>query len=123
MSTSPTRGPASLVAAAALTIAGALVPAVVGVLSLASGHGSFSAGIAVALFLWAALVGGVGVALLRRRAWARGPAVAANLLHAFSYGEFALTEPVAVLGSVAALVAVVCAVLPATRAALTPRPK
>lgn len=111
--------PLTLLAASGLTLGVAVFTLVVAGLSLTSGHGGFSVGIAVALLLWAVLVAGVGLAFGRARSWARGPLVAANLVHVFSYGEFALTEPVAIVGSLAALGAVVCALLPATRAALT----
>ena len=87
-------------------------------LSLASGHGAFSGGVALALVLWGLMVGGVGVALLRGARWAMGPVVAAALLHVFSFAQFATdgSAPQALIGAVAALAIVVGALHPISRA-------
>ena len=66
MTVSPQPRRTGILVAGVLTIAGAAFTLAMGVLSLTAGHGIFSVGIATALFLWAVLVGGVGV-------WLAGP--------------------------------------------------
>lgn len=112
--------PASLTIAALATGAMAVFFFVWAVLSLSAGHGTFSVGIALALLGWGVLIGAAAGQLYRRSAWARGPVVAAGLLHLAAFGQFALNQPWALLGAAAALVATVAAVWPSTRLALTP---
>lgn len=121
MTDSPPR-PLGLLASAASTVGVAVFFAVMAALSLASGHGSFSSGVSVALLLWAVLVGAAGVLFWRRVGWVRGGVVAAGLLHVLAFGQFALASPPAILGALAGLVAVVGAVLPSTRDALSAAP-
>ena len=102
---------------ALVTLGLAAFTIVMAVLSLAEGHGSFSGGVALALVLWGLLVGAGGVFLLRGARWARGPVVAAGLLHVFAFGQFALEgAPLAWLGAAAGLVAAVGLVVPSSTA-------
>ena len=89
MPENPSPRPLGLTVAAVTTILFGLFFLGMAGLSLASGHGAFSGGVALALVLWGLLVGGVGVALLRGARWAMGPVVAAALLHVFSFAQFA----------------------------------
>jgi len=108
--------PLGLTIAAAATIAFGAFFLVMAVLSLASGHGTFSAGPAIALVLWGGLVGFCGVALWRGARWSRGPVVAAALLHVFAFAEFAMNgAPVALIGSVVALASLVGVLHPISR--------
>lgn len=111
--------PPGLTVAALSTLALAAFFVVMAVLSLASGHGAFSTGVALALLLWAVVTAGVGVALWRGARWARGPVVAAGLLHVFAFGQFVPSAPWAALGALAGLAATVGPVLPASRAWLS----
>ena len=105
--------PVGVVVAVVATMALALFTLGMAVLSLAEGHGSFSGGVGFALVLWGLLVGAGAVLLLRGSRWARGPVVAAGLLHVFAYGQFALDgTPLAWLGALAGLAAAVGLVLP-----------
>ena len=112
--TSFTRAP-GLVAAGVASLALTAFFVVLAMLSLSSGHGAFSGGVALALMLWGVLVGAGSVLLLRGARWARGPVIAAGLLHAFAFGQFALNNaPLAWLGAAAGVAAVVGLVLPAS---------
>lgn len=111
--------PPGLVVAVVATVALTVFFVAMAVLSLSAGHGSFSGGVAFALILWALLVGGAGILLWRGHGWARGPVIAAGLLHVLAFGQFALNTPWAVLGAAAGLAAVVGAALPSTRGALS----
>ncbi|MFP5417262.1 MAG: hypothetical protein ACLGHZ_10405 [Actinomycetes bacterium] len=111
--------PPGLVASVVATLALALFSLVLAVLSLSVGHGFFSGGVAVALLVWALMVGAGGALLWRGVGLARGPVVAAGLLHVLAFAQFALTEPWTILGALAGLVATVGAILPSTRAALS----
>lgn len=99
----------------------ALAFVVMGALSLVEGHGVFSGGIAFMLVGWGVLVALAGWLLWRRSVWSRGLVVAAGLIHVLAFGQFTATAPWAVLGAIAGAAAVVGAVLPSTRAALTAR--
>lgn len=117
----PTR-PVGVLLAALATSGLALFSIVMAGLSLAEGHGSFSGGVGLALGLWGLLVGAGAFFLLRGSRWARGPVVAAGLLHVFAYGQLAMNNaPLAWLGAAAGLVAVIGLVLPASTAWLTGR--
>lgn len=86
-------------------------------LSLSAGHGEFSGLVGVALVLWGLIVGAFGYLFARGRRWARGPVVAAGLLHVFAFGQFAWEgAPQALLGALAGLVAVLGGVWPSTNA-------
>ncbi|MDO5533910.1 MAG: hypothetical protein Q4F65_04575 [Propionibacteriaceae bacterium] len=113
---SPPR-PIGVTLAVIATVGLALFTLVMAVLSLASGHGRFSGGVALALVLWGLLVGVMGVFLYRGAWWARGSVVAAGLLHVFAFGQFALDgSPWAWLGAAAGLVSAVGVVLPTSTA-------
>lgn len=107
--------PSGVVASVAATLVLAVFFVVMAVLSWAAGHGSLSGGVGLALMLWAFLVGASAVVLWRRGRWARGPVVAAGLLHMFAFSQLALSAPAAVLGAVLGAVAVAGAALPATQ--------
>ncbi|WP_282005067.1 hypothetical protein [Propioniciclava sinopodophylli] len=107
--------PPGVLLSAFATLGLALFTLVMAILSLAEGHGAFSGGVALALMLWGVLVGAGSVLLLRGARWARGPVIAAGLLHAFAFGQFALNNaPLAWLGAAAGVAAVVGLVLPAS---------
>lgn len=109
--------PLGLTVAIATTVAFAVFFLVMAALSLSSGHGAFSGGVAVALVLWGLLVGACGVFLARGARWAMGPVVAAALLHVFSFAQFAMDgSPLALIGAVAALAIVVGVLHPVSRA-------
>lgn len=109
--------PLGLVVAVVTTLAFALFFVVMAGLSLSSGHGAFSIGPAIALILWGGLVGACGVFLWRGARWARGPVVAAALLHVFAFAELAMNgSPVVLIGAVAALAIVVGVLHPVSRA-------
>lgn len=114
----PPSPPASLLVAVVATWGLAVFFVAMAVLSLTSGHGIFSSGVAVALLVWALLIAVAAWFLLRRAVWSRGPVVAAGLLHVAAFGQFALTEPWTIVGAVAGLAAVVGAAWPSTRLAL-----
>lgn len=116
--TSFTRAP-GLVAAGAASLALTAFFVVLAMLSLSSGHGAFSGGVAAALLIWAAVVGTAGVLLWRGHGFVRGVVVAAGLLHVFAFGQMISTNAWALLGAAAGLICVVCPVLPASRAALS----
>lgn len=99
----------------AATLVLAVFFVVMAVLSWTAGHGSLSGGVGFALVLWALLVGASAVLLWFRGRWARGPVVAAGLLHAFAFTQLALSAPAAALGAGLGAVAVVGAALPATQ--------
>ena len=111
--------PAGVVASVAATLVLAVFFVVMAVLSLTAGHGSLSGGVSFALVLWALLVAASAVLLWRRARFARGPAVAAGLLHVFAFGQLALSAPPAALGALLGVIAVVGAALPSTQAWLT----
>ncbi len=111
--------PAGVAASVAATLALAVFFVVMAVLSLTAGNGSLSSGVSIALMLWAILVGAGAVLLWRRGRFARGPVVAAGLLHVFAFGQLALSAPPAVLGALLALAGAVGAALPSTQAWLT----
>lgn len=111
--------PPWLIASAAATLVLAAAFVVLALLSLTSGHGQFSGQVAAMLLAWGLLVGAAGWALWRLLAWARGAVVAAGLLHLFSLGQMIPTAPWAAAGALLAAVAVVGAVLPGTRRALS----
>jgi len=115
----PGSRPAGLLSAVAATLALAAFFLVMAALSLSSGQGALSGGVAGALGVWGLATGAAGWSLLRLRGLARGPVVAAGLLHVLAFGQFTLTAPWAALGALAGLVAVVGAVWPSTRAALS----
>jgi hypothetical protein len=110
--------PLGLVVASVTTAALAAFTVLMAVLSLTSGHGWLSGGVALMLLLWGAGVGAAAWGLWRGSAWARGPVVAIGLLHLTAYGQFSLNQPLALVGAALALVAVIGAVLPATTRAL-----
>ncbi|MFT3877913.1 MAG: hypothetical protein QM708_16055 [Propioniciclava sp.] len=114
--------PAGIVVSVTTTAVLAVFFLVMAVLSLSSGHGSLSAGVAVALVVWGLLVGVSAVLLWQGAAWSRGPVVAAGLLHVFAFGQLAVSAPLAVAGALAGAAAVAGAVLPSSRAWLT-RPR
>lgn len=99
------------------TLAFAVFFWVMAALSLAAGHGAFSGGVAIALVLWGLVVGACGIFLWRGARWARGPVVAAALLHVFSFAQFAIdSAPPALIGAVAALAILVGVLHPVSRA-------
>lgn len=108
-----------LTAAAVAGVGLAAFFVVLAVLSLASGHGAFSGGVAVALLIWAVIVAVSGVLLWRGRGFLRGVVVAAGLLHVFAFGQMVPSNPWALLGSAAGLVCVVAPLLPSSRAGLS----
>lgn len=107
-----------MLASAASTVLLALSFVALAALSLTSGHGQFSGQVAGMLLAWGALVGVSGWGLWSLRQWSRGAVVAAGLLHLFAFGQMVPTAPWAGLGAALALVGVVGAALPSTRAAL-----
>ncbi len=103
--------------AALASIAFAVFFLAMAVLSLTSGHGAFSGGVAIALILWGLIVGVCGFFLLRGARWARGPVVAAALLHVFSFAQFSMNgSPLTLIGAIVALAIVVGALHPVSRA-------
>ena len=112
------RRPPWVLAAAASTVLLALSFVVMAALSLTSGHGQFSGQVGAMLLAWGALVGFAGWGLWSLRPWSRGAVVASGLVHVFAFGQMVPTAPWAALGAALALVGVVGAVLPTTRAAL-----
>ena len=117
-SSSSSRSPwLTTVAATSVALAGFFV--VFGALSLSSGQGAFSGGVAVALIGWGVIVAAAGVLLWRGRGFLRGVVVTAGLLHVFAFGQMVPSNGFAVLGALAGLICVVGAVLPSSRAALS----
>lgn len=113
------RRPWPLLVAAAGTAAAAALTLVLAALSLAGGHGLFSAGVAVMLVIWGAAALAAARGLWSRRLWARGPATMIALVHAFGFGEFALNnQPLAWAAVGLAGATLVALVLPATTRAL-----
>lgn len=106
--------PRSVVVAAGSTVALVVFTVGVAVLSLVSGHGVFSVGIAVALVVWAVLGSASTWLLWSRSGWARGPIVAIGAVHAFAYGQFGLTQAWAWVGSALAVATVVAVLWPTT---------
>lgn len=120
MPRSATSRPLPLVWAIAATWGLTAFFVVMAVLSWSASHGGFSAGVAAALLLWAILIGVAAWLLGRGIGWARGPVVAAGLLHVFAFGQFVVNgAPWALLGAAAGLVTVVGCVLPASTAWLS----
>ncbi len=115
----PSRRPPLMLAATVATLGLALAFVVMGVLSLTSGHGQFSSQVALMLLVWAGLVAVAGVGMWLRQGWSRGAVVAAGLLHTFAFGQMVPNAPVAVVGALAGLVAVVGGGAPSTRLALS----
>ena len=105
------------VAATSVALAGFFV--VLGALSLSSGQGGLSSGVAVALIGWGLIVAASGVLLWRGAGSVRGVVVTAGLLHVFSFGQMVPSNGYAVLGALAGLVCVVGPVLPSSRAAVS----
>ncbi|WP_040160404.1 hypothetical protein [Nigerium massiliense] len=118
MTTEPAGRPAALVLAAALSAVAAVFLLAMAGASLSAGGGSLGRGVAAFLALWGLIVGWVSIALFRGRPWARGPVVAAALIHVASMVSFATSQPWAWLGAVVALATVVAAVWPSTTHAL-----
>lgn len=89
---------------------------VMAALSVSAGHGAFSVGIAIALVLWGSIVGVCGFFVGRGAPWAKGPVVAAALLHVFAFAQFAIDgSPWALIGAVAAFAIVVGVLHPVSR--------
>lgn len=115
----PNRLPASVWVAGVLSVAAGVGLVVVAVGSVAAAPREVVAwGIGVVLGLWAAIVLGGGVGMLRGRRWSRGPVVAAALLHLASAASFAVSQPWAWLGVGAAALTLAAAVWPSTIAFL-----
>ncbi len=118
MSPSASVRPVSVVVSALSSAALAGLFAVMAVASLSSGHGQFSAQVAAMLLVWAVIVAVAAWGLWGLRGWARGVVVGTGLLHTAAFGQFALNQPLAWLGALVGLVAVVGAVWPSTTQAL-----
>lgn len=117
MPETPPSRPLGLTVAIVTTIAFGVFFLVMAALSLSSGHGAFSGGVAIALILWGLIVGVCGVFLARGAKWARGPVVAAALLHVFSFAQFSMDgSPLALIGAIAALAILVGVLHPLSRA-------
>lgn len=108
-----------LIAVALTSVALAAFFIVIAVLSLSSGQGTFSGGVAVALIGWAVIVSAAGVALWRGRGHLRGVVVTAGLLHVFAFGQMVPHSPWATLGALGGLICVVGPLLPSSRSALS----
>lgn len=119
----PDRRPVSLIVAVVATGGFAVFFLVMAVLALTGGNGTFSNHIALGLLAWGVVNAGAAVALARRAWWSRGPVVALGLLHILAFGQSTLVSPAAALGLAAAVAAVVGAVWPTTRQALTRTPR
>lgn len=118
-STTPTSRPVALLVAAGGTAVAAVLTLALAALSLAGGHGVFSAGVAVMLVIWAAAALAAARGLWARRVWSRGPATMIALVHTFGFGEFALNnQPLAWLAVVVAAATLVALVLPVTARSL-----
>lgn len=92
--------------------------AVMAALSVTSNHGALSSGIAAVLVVWACIVGAAAWGLVRGRRWARGPVVAAGLLHLASFAGFIASQPLAIVPTALAAVTVYAALRPETTKAL-----
>ncbi|WP_347346946.1 hypothetical protein [Nigerium sp.] len=117
MTTSSPRRPLPLVVAVLGTLASAGFLVVVAALTLASG-GAAAGGVAAFLLAWGAVVGVAAVFLWRLRGWARGPVVAAALIHLASMVSFATHQPWAWAGAAVCVAVVAGAVAPASTRAL-----
>ncbi len=106
--------PWSVRIATALTGLAALALAGIGVATIVARPDALSVGVAAVLLVWAAVCAVGARGLLRGRAWARGPVVAAGLLHAASCASFVGSQPWAVVPALLAICAVGAAVHPAT---------
>lgn len=115
---SPPRRPASLVLSASLSAAAAVFVFAMAGAALAVGGSTLGVGVAAFLLLWGLFVAAASWFLLRARPWARGPVVAAALIHLASMVSFGAHQPWAWLGAAIALGTVVAAVWPATTRAL-----
>ncbi len=114
----PRARPVPLLVAAGLTAAAAVFMAVVAVESIVANPGALSAGIAAVLAIWALFLAWASRGMFLGRRWARGPVVAAGLLHVASFANFVGSQPLAVFPALVALVTVVAALRPATTTAL-----
>lgn len=111
--------PAAVWLAGTLTLAAGAGLAAVALASVAaSPHEVVAWGIGAVLGVWAAIVLGGAVGLFRGRRWARGPVVAAALLHLASAASFAASQPWAWLAAGAAALTLVAALWPSTTAFL-----
>ena len=111
-------GPWGLTVSVAATGAFGVFFLVMAVLALFGGNGIFSGHVAIGLIAWGAVNVAAAVALARRAWWSRGPVVAFGLLHVLAFGQSMTVAPLAVVGVVGAVAAVVGAIWPSTRAAL-----
>lgn len=116
--TPPTRSP-GLAAACAASVLLAVCFCVLALLALLAGHSTFSGGVAVALLVWAGIVGSAGVLLWFGRRFASGVVVFAGMLHLLAFGEMVPSNAWALLGAAAGLVSAVGPLLPSSRAALS----
>lgn len=95
----------------------ALAVGVVGVVSIAVGHGAFAVGVGAMLLIYATLVAVVGWLVVRGVSWAEGLLVASGILHlvvVISLVSSGGPAWILVFAGVAVL-AVVAAMLPASR--------
>lgn len=120
MSADPRR-PATLVAAVALLTLQAAAFVTLGVAVAASGSGEdVTYPVSIFAFVVGVLLGLVAWSLWRRRAWARGAAVAWSLLLVLvGASQFGTNPRAAIVVVLVGLVSAGCAVAPATRLALT----
>ena len=109
----------ALVLPATLSGLSALFLFAMAVAALAAGGGTFGVGVASFLALWGAAVAVVSYFLARGRPWARGPVVAAALIHLASMVSFAANQPWAWAGAAVALATVIATVRPAATRALS----
>jgi hypothetical protein len=110
--------PAGLLVAALGTAAMAVLLVVLAVASLASGHGSFSGVIGVAVACYGLLLAAAAWGLWRGWGFARGPVIATALLNLATAVSMAAAAPLAWLVAALAAVTLVAAALPATSAGL-----
>ena len=105
-----TRRPWTVQVATLVTVLSGLAVLVLAGLALAAGHGTFSAGIAVLLLVYGAMVLLAAWAFWRLARFARGPVVATAVLHLFVAVAAAKDAQVGWIASLVALAQVVCIV-------------
>lgn len=115
--------PIWILVAALATWLSALAVAAVAVVSMAVGRGTFALGVGAMLLVYAALVAVIGWLLVRRVSWADGLLVASGVLHLVVVISLVSSGgPAWILAFAAvAVLAVVAAMLPVSRAWISAR--
>lgn len=110
--------PLSVLVAAGLTAAASVFMIVMGIGSAVANPTALGLEIAAVLLAWGAVLAASAIGMARTRRWARGPVVAAGLLHLASFASFVPSQPWALVGVLVAAATVAAALWPSTTRAL-----